>query len=417
MCDVLMLCFWVWSALLWIRGVRDTHRKSLLIASFLIAGCALTKYFGMALIPLLVVWTVAERKRFDMFLLLLFIPIIILVAYQWSTAALYGRGLLTDAAAYASTEGMLSGSEYVSKLLIGLAFTGGCVATVIFYVSRLWNHSILLGGGIASIIITGGVLFTLQSIGGVILVDGQGVQWGVLLQLTVLIIAGVVLLALSIQDVMKHRNAASLFLLLWIVGTLIFAVVINWTINGRSLLPLVPAMGILIMRRLDDRNGRAEEGMFWKRFLPLLPSAVVALLVTHGDYRLANSVRDDVTTIWSHPRSEHSTIWFQGHWGFQYYMETHGGKSLDVEHSTLVQGDILIVPLNNTSLFHMPNQFVPLRDSVESKTLSPLTCMNRSAGAGFYSDVWGPLPFAFGEISPEKYYVHVVKEEITFQRP
>jgi hypothetical protein len=32
-----------------------------------------------------------------------------------------------------------------------------------------------------------------------------------------------------------------------------------------------------------------------------------------------------------------------------------------------------------------------------------LSTMQKQMGAGFYSDVWGPLPFAFGFVPPEQY--------------
>jgi hypothetical protein len=31
--------------------------------------------------------------------------------------------------------------------------------------------------------------------------------------------------------------------------------------------------------------------------------------------------------------------------------------------------------------------------------------MSQPLGAGFYASVWGPLPFAFGEVPPERYLI------------
>ncbi len=113
------------------------------------------------------------------------------------------------------------------------------------------------------------------------------------------------------------------------------------------------------------------------------------------------------------PAAPNSKIWFEGHWGFQYYMETSGGKAFDVERSKLNSGDIVIVPLNNTSLYRLPEQYFALSDSLSAVgEISWLTCMNNGASAGFYSDFWGPMPFVFGHVPPEKYYVYVVKQGI-----
>ncbi|HMD13879.1 MAG TPA: hypothetical protein VKI62_04580, partial [Bacteroidota bacterium] len=146
--------------------------------------------------------------------------------------------------------------------------------------------------------------------------------------------------------------------------------------------------------------------------IPIMMCAAVAFMLTYADFSLANGIRDDVTAIWSHPRAPNSKIWFEGHWGFQYYMESFGGKAFDVERSKFDRGDIVIVPLNNTSLYHLPEEYFVLSDSLQGGGMSWLTSMNNLAGAGFYSDFWGPMPFVFGEVPSEKYYVYFVKEGI-----
>ena len=39
---------------------------------------------------------------------------------------------------------------------------------------------------------------------------------------------------------------------LWVIGTFLFAAFLNWTVNARSLLPLTPAVAILMTRRLEQ---------------------------------------------------------------------------------------------------------------------------------------------------------------------
>src|SRR5262249_33054148 len=114
MCDTFMVAFWVWAAALWVRGLDRKNNLLLAISGLLMAGSALSKYFGICLIPLLLLYSLAkarERKaqepddarNRDSFLTRwgwlgwLLIPVAILVAYQWVTHSLYGRGLLLDA--------------------------------------------------------------------------------------------------------------------------------------------------------------------------------------------------------------------------------------------------------------------------------------------------------------------------------
>ena len=407
MCDVLMLCLWIWSLIVWMNGVERRSTVTLICSALLIVACALVKYFGIAVIGLIAVWTIAEKRRLDRSLVYLIIPIGLLVLYQWWTWVHYGRGLLLDAASYASTTRNTGGINVFSRFVVGLSFTGGCVAFPLFYSVRVWNARSLKMGAIAllcvAVIWTLGFLVSDKS-----LVLDPEFSWLYVVQFLLWTLVGLMLILLVIVDLRVRRDSGSLLLALWIVGTVTFAILLNWTVNGRTLLPVVPAAGILIFRRCEDceREGTLRIGV--RRYLPFGALAVLALLVAYGDYSLANGIRQDVVTIWSHPRSERSAIWYEGHWGFQYYMDEAGGKPLDIEHSRMFPGDIVITPLNNSSLYQLPAQSLPLRDSLIGAPAFPVSCMNRFAGAGFYSDFWGQMPFVFGEIPPEKYEVHIV---------
>ena len=122
MCDAMMLCLWIWSIIFWMNGIQNRSWPYLISASFLIALSALTKYFGAALIPLLGVWTIAERKRIDSSLIAMVIPVVILAGYQWLTMKYYGHGLLFDAASYAADNEARGFTAYVSKSFRRIGF-------------------------------------------------------------------------------------------------------------------------------------------------------------------------------------------------------------------------------------------------------------------------------------------------------
>ena len=98
-------------------------------------------------------------------------------------------------------------------------------------------------------------------------------------------------------------------------------------------------------------------------------------------------------------------IHFQGHWGFQYYMEKNGAVALDINKLPSSSGRIIVMPENNTNAtaqasFLTVLHFTPARF---------LTIMNKAVGAGYYSSVWGALPFAFGNVPDEKYYIAILQ--------
>src|SRR6266567_3837816 len=121
MSDMMMLAFFVFAVHFWIKGLDSNSYGCLALAGLLIGISAITKYFGMALIPLLGVYSIFKKRRVEWRLLYLGIPIAILIWYQWTTAHLYGRGLLLDAAAYATEGGSAFGRFSITKAYVAFA--------------------------------------------------------------------------------------------------------------------------------------------------------------------------------------------------------------------------------------------------------------------------------------------------------
>ena len=48
---------------------------------------------------------------------------------------------------------------------------------------------------------------------------------------------------------------------------------------------------------------------------------------------------------------------------------------------------------------------VTLVSRIDVPILAPVATVQPIVGAGFYSDSWGPLPFAIGRVPPERYFL------------
>ncbi|MHC4395009.1 MAG: ArnT family glycosyltransferase [Planctomycetota bacterium] len=411
MCDTMMLAFWLWAVVLWVGGIKQNKKSALLFSALLMAACALTKYFGAALLPLLFVYGTVKKRKLGTWVLFLLLPVLVLVAYQWLTQTLYGRGLLLDATAYAANLRWRGSAKLFSKALIGLAFTGGCIITVLFYAPMLWSRRHLLGGIITTVLLTIAVIL-IGKIGPFAVSDDAGIKWGFLIQFALMVMAGVSVLVLICADFLKSKDIDSLLLLLWGLGTFIFSAFINWTVNARSLLPMIPVVAIFLARRIDQRSASDEKSVsFFKNAWPLLPAAVVVLLLTWVDYAWANSVRTAAKNINKEFGNSQNVVWFQGHWGFQYYMQNYGHSPVDFLRFRPAAGDIIVKPSTNTNtnVRPVPESKVYLRHSFEITPCRWLATLNASVGAGFYADVWGPLPFAVGHVAPQEYHIYVVK--------
>jgi hypothetical protein len=233
---------------------------------------------------------------------------------------------------------------------------------------------------------------------------------------------GIGILVLTLADVLQYKTADSLLLFLWVFGTFIFAAMMNWTISARTFLPMAPAVIILLIRRLrvsalgaaavtgpsfeKDSTPKVFEVASW---WPLLPAALVSLLIAIGDYTLANTARTAASRFQQRFRNESGTVWFEGHWGFQYYMQHWRAKPLDLEQHGLVPGDVLIVPVNNTNVSRQPA--APTIASFEETIYAQFFAitMSREVGAGFYSSKWGPLPWEVAAVPPERYLTFRIK--------
>ena len=175
---------------------------------------------------------------------------------------------------------------------------------------------------------------------------------------------------------------------------------------------MVPAAAILLVRRLEAMEGNAVTwGLLW----PLLPAAAVTLGLVMADYQLANSARTAAEQIMAKYKTTNSTVWFEGHMGFQYYMERLGGRPIDVERSLLQPDDVVVVPeigifialppdsVGWVEQFHyVPSSWMNLMWGVDGKT------------AGFYTINFGPVPFVIGKLPPQNYDVVKVLSRLQF---
>jgi hypothetical protein len=359
-------------------------------------------------VALLFVYSLMQKRKLGVWGLYLLIPPAILAGYLWAAQSLYGRGLLSDAVSFAVSFGGKEKTALFQKGLTGLAFAGGCIMTGLFYVPLLWSRRVIIVGTILTILFIL-ILASAEKIGSTPTRSIDGVKWGFLIQVALMAAGGVSLLALAGADIRQCRDADSLLLLLWVLGTFIFASFINWVVNARSILPMAPAAGILLVRRVERLGKTRHKARMWRAAWPLVPAAVVALSVGWADYAWANTARSATETISKNFKNYKGDIWFQGHWGFQYYMESNGYKALDSKHSKPASGDIVIVPSNNCFSWNLPQKDFLLSQTFQVEPLRWLATMNLTLGAAFYADIWGPIPFAAGPVDVEKYRAYIVR--------
>jgi hypothetical protein len=406
MADTTLLAFWVLAVWAWVRGLRTRSQRSLALAGLLIALAALTKYVGLLLVPLLVLYAWWRDRRPSSAWLWLLLPPAIIGGYLLVMQKLYGRPLILDAASFAAGSASAFGRWSPAKLLIGLTFTGGCFPLAAVFAGRLWSRTTLLIAA-AAVIALGLTLASIHSISAWIFPVERTAALLIAAQCALLAVSALATLSLPWRDVADRADAPAVVLVVWILGVFAFATFVNWTINGRTLLLMAPAASISLARALERAPASARRGGI-ALAAPWVAAAGLALAVAAADARWADSARRAAHDLCDTYRVREGHLWFMGHWGFQYYMEGLGGRALDFDRSELNAGDLMIMPQNNTAVVRPPPPWARWNRTAEYPGSRLLATMQPQVGAGFHADVWGPLPWAIGDVPPERYDVFEV---------
>ncbi|MDA8154961.1 MAG: glycosyltransferase family 39 protein [Actinomycetota bacterium] len=409
MCDVMMTAFWVWAVFLWIKGVRTRSAFNITGAAFLVAAASLAKYSGLSLIPLLLVYSLIKKdgRRWAKFLI---IPVVFIAGYELLSYSMYGKGLLLSASAYESMKGL---KPDVSKIATGLAFLGGCFITALFFFLFLWRKGLLVAGALIAVAFAGLFIYAPGNL------PISLKNWPLAIQYYVFSVAGLAILFAAVSDIWRSKDAGALLLFLWITGIFVFAAIVNYNINARSVLPVFPAIGIAIARLAGAARPKKS---VWAWALPIVPSLFIALWVARADYVWANTERNLAGEICHSYNGQPGTLWFAGHWGFQYYMQKCGGRPVDSRRLNFAPGDMVIIPDYYVNDSAMPDprragfaKFSRIgQTSIRSGGI--LSIMNRNTGAGFYSDDWGSLPFVIGPVPYERYFIVNVTRPVNVER-
>lgn len=407
MTDIGMTACYVWAVYFWLRWMDTGKRGPLAAALALIAVGALMKYYAITVVPLLAAYTLLKRRKPGLWLIASALPIIVLALFFVWSWYLYGVNLLQVAAEVAQDDSVRQGDAGLFREVVTLLFIGGCFAPM-----ALCAPLILRPIGVMAwvLVVAGGMLFRIDGYSLVQLMLGLSERFDVSMRIQVglMLAAAGLLLILPLRNLATKPCAEGVLLALWVYGAIIFTLAVNHLINARTLLPLAPALAIVIARGLPEAETATRRVL---RLAPLAAGAVLSLWVAWGDYAVAESGRHAAQVFAERAKKEGVHLHYSGLWGFQYYIEPYGatpfsasGTSLGEELKIHMQhGDLLAVSSDGREKWRRsPNNFEEIEFSAVANHAAIVT-YHPADQAGFYSHLSGILPYKFGPRSQEEY--------------
>jgi len=190
-------------------------------------------------------------------------------------------------------------------------------------------------------------------------------------------------------------------LALWAIVVPLYVITCAYWVAVRYLLPGLLPVALLATIGLERAAPTARS----RRAIAaasLALTVLLAVLSVAAERRFARFYRDGVVEALALAPAG-SRVLFDGHWGFQYYMEKRGVRALEFGVDDLASGDFVIAAEQSRALdlAEYPGVFSFVK-LLEAPPGLPIVTMHRRANAGFHADVYGLLPFAFSTQSPDR---------------
>jgi len=180
------------------------------------------------------------------------------------------------------------------------------------------------------------------------------------------------------------------FLITWVLAVFAFAVLATPFLAMRHLIPLLSPLTWLTLRRFAmafEGSGRTAEMAILG--LAVAVSSSGGFLVAKADYDWAQWYRHLALDVASRTveagRGRNKTVWYTGHWGWAYYAERVGMKPYLPGHTTMRDGDFLLMPLVQTwqlppqELYpHLKGMMPPIRPIPRPQSLTGLDWVDRA---------------------------------------
>lgn len=407
MLDVPSVALYLAAFSFFIYGYDKRDNILLILSGFLASLACLSKYSCLTIIPLLVLYVIFKTRKLDRRMLVLILPILVVFLWGVYYYIVYKQGIFSMPISLRAGSGDIFAILY--KFFILCSYAGGAAIfpLVTMYTFSYGNRKIWL------------LIFLCASLIGFFVMLVYEYNFWQSLMLILFIYAGLI----TIWDIFKRLKQAftvnfsnqeildDVFLITCFALNFAVVLCLNF-VAVRYILPAVPFLILLFLRKTYKIFILKKYYILFLSFT-IVATFFIGMLVSAADYELAGAYRFFSSNYPAKYRSKYNTIWFVGHWGFQYYMEKNGYKALEINEKAVKKGDIIIIPTlpDNQSLPLCLNNRLEVIDKLYFNARIPVMVLNNMAKAGFYTNYLNTaclLPYFFSIQPLEQFIILLV---------
>jgi hypothetical protein len=206
-----------------------------------------------------------------------------------------------------------------------------------------------------------------------------------------------------VRDAWSRRDGVQIVLGCWLFAPAVIVPYLH--LPSKYLVAAAPAAAIAVARALAQRPASRSRAIV---AATLLPAVLLGVAILRADSVFAGLGRRAATELVAPRIAEGERVWFNGHWGFQWYAEKAGARSLTQTRPHPEWKDLVV------STAHAEGE---LMGALPKRRLVATVddgrpggrIMSREHGAGFFSNGWGYLPWSWGSEPVDRYELWVLE--------
>jgi hypothetical protein len=209
---------------------------------------------------------------------------------------------------------------------------------------------------------------------------------------------GIAVVSDAVFDGVRSREARRIALGLWLLAALPIVVYLHFP--SKYLVVCAPAAAILAAGALVRLPSRVATGAGVGL---VAAGALFGTMILQADANFAGLGRRAVDELVRPNTAAGRNVWFNANWGFQWYAERAGAKILTTTPPKPQPGDLVVSARETITA-------IPIGSFRQRELVATVTdaspggrIVSGELGAGFYSNGWGYLPWAWGSTEIDRF--------------